>query len=185
MADQVIDARGDRFVAGNLALTGNGRELAFTSTGHCASTSTSSCKKTGWEERAVSPATAGGDLDSSRVLMRQKALRGASTGYINASMLSPDGSTLAVAVMHSGDKPNSDNISVVQASAITGKQLRVLYRMNTGNGAFYGFVTADPTGRFVLFDAGRTGGTVNGWVDQGRLRKLTPADGSNVFWETW
>jgi hypothetical protein len=57
--------------------------------------------------------------------------------------------------------------------------------MNTGNGAFYGFVTADPTGRFVLFDAGRTGGTVNGWVDQGRLRKLTPADGSNVFWETW
>jgi hypothetical protein len=36
-----------------------------------------------------------------------------------------------------------------------------------------------------LFDAGPTSATVNGWIDHGRLVRLTPADGSDVSWETW
>jgi hypothetical protein len=72
----------------------------------------------------------------------------------------------------------------VQFSA-TGRQLRVVYRMRTGNGFLYRFFGSDPSGRHLLLNAGPTSGTVNGWIDHGRLIRLKPADGSNVFYEVW
>jgi len=77
-------------------------------------------------------------------------------------------------------------IDVVEVSASTGAKLRLLFQENTGQGVFYRFVSADPSARFLLFDAGRpTGAIPNGWIDHGRLVPLTPADGSNVFYEAW
>ena len=48
------------------------------------------------------------------------------------------------------------------------------------------FFGADPSVRFLLLNVGPASGTsVNGWIDHGRLVRLTPADGSNVFYEAW
>ena len=47
-------------------------------------------------------------------------------------------------------------MAVDQVSAATGKRTRQLYRMNTGNGFSYQFVSADPPGCYVLFDVGTT-----------------------------
>jgi len=44
---------------------------------------------------------------------------------------------------------------------------------------------SDPSGRYLLLDVGPTSGTVNGWIDDGRLVQLTPANGTNVFDEAW
>jgi len=81
---------------------------------------------------------------------------------------------------------SADNImSVVQISAATGRQLSVRYQMDTGNGFSYRLFSSDPSGRYLLLDAGPSSGTVNGWIDNGRLVQLTPADGSNIFYEAW
>ena len=56
--------------------------------------------------------------------------------------------------------------------------------MRTGNGFFYRFLSSDPTGRYLLFDAGPASGTVNGWIDHGQLILLRPANGSNIAYET-
>ena len=100
-------------------------------------------------------------------------------------VINPGGATLAAAIVHSGRRLGSDSVSVVKYSAVNGRQLRVLYYLRTGNGFFYRFLSADPTGRYLIFNAGRTSGTLNGWIDHGRLITLTPANGSNIRYETW
>jgi hypothetical protein len=107
------------------------------------------------------------------------------TGYIDGAVISPDGSSVTVVEMNTpGGSP--DNImSVIQVSAATGRQLSVRYQMDTGNGFFYRFFSSDPSGRYLLLDAGPTSGTVNGWIDDGQLVQLTPANGTNVFYEAW
>lgn len=57
--------------------------------------------------------------------------------------------------------------------------------MNTGDGFSYRFLGTDPSASYVLFNAGPASGTVNGWIDHGRLIRLKPSNGSNVFYETW
>jgi hypothetical protein len=57
--------------------------------------------------------------------------------------------------------------------------------VDTGHGFSYQFFSADPSGRYLLLDAGPASGTVKGWIEDGRLIQLTPADGTNVFYETW
>jgi hypothetical protein len=135
--------------------------------------------------RAVGPAGQGGNLSNSRLLLRQSALVRLATGYIDGAVISPDGSSVTVVEMNMpGGSP--DNImSVVQVSAATGKPLSVRYHVDTGNGFSYQFFTSDPSGRYLLLDAGPSSGTVNGWIDDGRLVQLTPADGSNIFYEAW
>ncbi len=102
-------------------------------------------------------------------------------------MISPDGATLTVVALHSPrvrNKPGT--IDVVQVSASTGHQLRVLLQENTGTGVFYRLFSSDPTGRFMILDAGPPQGAIpNGWIDHGRLVLLKPADGSSVLPESW
>jgi hypothetical protein len=61
----------------------------------------------------------------------------------------------------------------------------LLYRLPTGNGFSYQFLSSDPTGRHLLFNAGPASETVNGWIDHGQLIRLKPASGSNIAYETW
>jgi hypothetical protein len=58
-------------------------------------------------------------------------------------------------------------VAVLQASAATGKKVRTLYRMPTGNGFLYRFFSADPAGRYLILDAGSSSASVNGWIDHG------------------
>jgi hypothetical protein len=177
------------FGAADLTFTSGGRELQFlgrTRCGQATGTTKARGAATCRELRAVSPAAAGGELDSSRLLLRLSALIRSPADYVNDVVISPDGSTLTAAVIHSRSRPHqSTSILIIKYSAATGRQLHVLYRMRTGNGFFYRFFGSDPTGRYLLFNAGPTSGTVNGWIDHGRLIRLKPADGSNVFYETW
>jgi hypothetical protein len=133
--------------------------------------------------RMVSTATPGGRLDGSRLLLPLSALLRTRGDYINDVIVSQDGATLTAAVMRSPDR-GPDQILIVRFSA-SGRQLRVLFQMRTGNGFLYRFVNADPSGRYVLFDAGPTTATVNGWIDHGRLVPLAPPDGSNLVNEAW
>jgi hypothetical protein len=169
------------FSAGDFTFTNNGRELEFLGAARCPQ-----AKRFGCEElRAVSPATAGGQLDSSRLLLRLSALARSHGEYIEPAIITTGGSTLTAAVQRNQNSVSSQSIWVVQYSAATGRQLRVLYRLPTGNGFSYGFLSSDPTGRHLLFNAGPASETVNGWIDHGQLIRLKPASGSNIAYETW
>jgi hypothetical protein len=170
-----------RFAISDLSLTSDGRELVFLAVTRCIQSPR--CEPTGQEVRALTSATSGGQLGSGQLLLQQSALSGLSAGYINAAVVSPDGSALTVVIMHSG--PQSDTASVVQFSAATGRQTRVLYQEPTGNGFSYQFFSLDPSGRYLLLDVGPTSGPVNGWIDHGQLAPLTPPDGGNIFYEIW
>jgi hypothetical protein len=168
--------------AADLTFTDNGAALEFVGLKKCAQgRGGTACE----ELRTVSPATAGGQLDSSHVLLPLSALATHPGDSVNDVVISPGGATLATAIVHSGRRPRSDSVSVVEYSAVDGRQLRVLYYLRTGNGFFYRFLGADPTGRHLIFNAGRTSGTLNGWIDHGRLISLRPANGSNIRYETW
>ena len=168
----------------DMSFTADGHELAFLGIPRCIK---GPCTPTGngEEVRAVSPAGQGGNLTNSRLLVRQSALVRLATGYIDGAVISPDGSSVMVVEMNT-PRGSADNImSVVQISAATGRQLSVRYQMDTGNGFSYRLFSSDPSGRYLLLDAGPSSGTVNGWIDNGRLVQLTPADGSNIFYEAW
>jgi hypothetical protein len=168
--------------AADLTFTDNGSALEFVGLNKCAlGRGGTACE----ELRTVSPAAAGGQLDSSHVLLPLSALATHPGDSVNDVVINPGGATLAAAIVHSGRRAGSSSVSVVQYSAVNGRQLRVLYHLRTGNGFFYRFLTADPTGRYLIFNAGRTSGTRNGWIDHGRLISLTPANGSNIRYETW
>jgi hypothetical protein len=161
---------------GTLSLTGDGRELVFTAT-PCFS----HCRFGVMELRAVSPAARGGRLDNSRVLLR---LPSPHRAYMTGAVISPDGATLTVVFVNTpGPGPGRESVSVVQFS--TGRRIRVLYQAPTGNGIYYGFFSSDPSRRYLLLNVGPTIGPVNGWIDQGRLVRLTPANGTNVLYEAW
>src|SRR5262249_29978097 len=86
------------FGVGHLSLTADGRELAFLGIPRCIR---GPCRPTGngEEVRAVSPAGQGGNLSSSRLLLRQSALVRLTTGYIDGAVISPDGSSVMVVEM--------------------------------------------------------------------------------------
>ncbi|MGH3158089.1 MAG: hypothetical protein ACRDNF_16140 [Streptosporangiaceae bacterium] len=92
--------------------------------------------------------------------------------------------SLIVAVVSGGATTNGGSVAVDQVSAATGRRTRQLFRMKTGNGFSYQYVSADPSGRYVLFDAGTTRTDVNGWIDHGKLVRLRPA-GNGVDYAAW
>jgi hypothetical protein len=170
---------------GDLVLARDGTELGFDTTVHCPKGVGNNCHN-GNQVRTITPATAGGELASSQVAFRQSELTGADTGYINDALLSPDGSAVDLTAIHSPNPASqATHILVLQVAVGQGQQPVVLYDMNTGNGMFYRSFSTDPTGAFPLVDFGPSGATRNGWIDDGKLVPLTPANGSGFFYETW
>jgi hypothetical protein len=169
------------FQGRQLSFSRDGRDLAFFGNAKCAKKG-SSCKSPGQAMVEVSAASAGGSIGKGRVVYTESAAGNPVFIYINDSFISPDGRTALATVV--GGKPLSASVSVVQISARTGKQVRVLYRMSTGNGFSYRLFSVDPTGRWMLLDAGPTTGMVNGWIDRGKLIPLKPS-GDNVILEAW
>jgi hypothetical protein len=79
-------------------------------------------------------------------------------------------------------------VTVDRIAVISGRALRVLYRTRTGTpyqGVFMRFFSSDPSGRYLILDAGQGNSRVNGWIDNGHLVPLTPANGNNANYETW
>jgi hypothetical protein len=175
-----------KFRLGDVSLTSNGRELAFETSPACLKGSAgATCRAPGQEERAVSGATAGGPLSRSRILVRQARLGSKSDDFLGDMFISPDGSAVLVDNVFSPAKPHQQGaVSVLTVSAATGRRTGVLYRRPIGMNWTDEFLSADPTGRFLLIDAGPARGPENGWIDHGKLIPLKPA-GSDVFYEAW
>jgi hypothetical protein len=168
----------------DLSLTSSGREVVFLTDPRCVPRNGDrKCHVAGGEEVRAFRATArGGQVNRSRLLFKQAALMRIDVGYINAAVVSPDGSLVTVAEV----SWPAQHVSIAQVSAATGKQVAVLYRLRTGNGFFYRTFSADPSARYFILAAGRSRGPIkNGWIDHGRLITLRPHDGSNVNWEVW
>ena len=173
-----------KYRVGDMSLTADGRELAFLTQPRCVPPAgASKCHVAGGQEvRALSVTAKGGQVSHSRLLVKQSSLMRIVVGYINAAVISPDGSRVAVAEV---GWP-AGNISVVQVSAATGKQVSVVYRLHTGDGFSYRAFAADPSVRYFILAAGPPDGAIpNGWIAHGKLHRLRPFDGGNVFWEVW
>ena len=170
--------------AGDLSLTADGRELVYLGTPRCIG---GHCKPTGHgqEIRAVSPAAAGGQLSSSRLLVRQATFGRLASTYLDGAIVSADGSSVDVLKMLSpGRGPTI--VSVIKVSSARGRPLRILYRVNTGNGFSFQTFSSDPSRGYLILVAGPPGGSIpNGYIYHRHLVPLAPADGSNVSYETW
>lgn len=145
-----------------------------------------------WE---ISGVTAGGALHRGRPLLRQSARY----PYIASAVISPDGQTITALVMHGqvqrqapGTVPGK--LAVVQISASSGRQLRVLYQRPLGPTSQW-TLSPDATGSHWLlagFDSYGNGDGppdqmnkgYNGWISNGRLIPLQPATGS-IAGEAW
>jgi hypothetical protein len=173
-----------RYPVGDMSLTADGRELVFLTQPRCVrGQHAPKCHVSGGEEvRALSPADRGGQVSSSRLLVKQSSIMRLAIGYINAAVISPGGSLVTVAEV---GWP-AGFVSIAQVSAATGKQVRFVYRMHTGNGFSYSTFSADASVRHFIIAAGPAGGPIsNGWINHGRLIRLQPHDGRNVSWEVW
>lgn len=174
------------YPAYDLSFTANGKELAFLSQPRCVKREGApKCHVNGGEEvRAVSHPATGGQLASSRLLLRQSSVMSLAVGYINGAVISPDGRTVILAEV----SWPFGYISIARASVATGKQVGVLYREHTGDGFSYRLFGSDPSRRFFLLVAGpaRSGeaGLINGGIGDGRLFRLKPR-GEDVYQEAW
>jgi hypothetical protein len=175
------------YPVGSVSLTANGQVLAYLSQPRCIHAKNGpKCRVGGGEEiRAVSHAADGGNLSDSRLLLRQSRIMRLSTGFINDVVISPDGSTLTLAIVGNvSGLPRPSSVSIAQVPVTGSRRLHYVFRMRTGNGFSYQFVAADPSVRHFLFDAGPTSGAVFGWVNHGRLVRLKPV-GDSLFFGAW
>jgi hypothetical protein len=150
-----------------LSLTSDGRELVFTGApclgvGRCSSPATI---------MAVSPATGGGSLASARVIAGDESLQ-------TFAAVSPDGSTVTVLTALPGSA-----LTVRRISARTGRVLQTLYSRSVTGSITVGFLSADPTGRYLIVNATVAGQNVNGWLRSGRLIPLQFS--GSLYSEAW
>jgi hypothetical protein len=173
------------FSADDLSLSRDGQELAIAGARYCPEGG-HACHSSGPAMYEVSHATKGGDLGTGRLVYKQAQVTSSPDGQFINSYLSPDGRTAITSVVSGDGRPGSGYVSVVLVSASTGKPIRTLYKLPTGKSFFYWFVTMDPTGKYILFNAGPNGeNTRNGWIDNGKLVPLKPAIGTKVAYEAW
>jgi hypothetical protein len=79
-------------------------------------------------------------------------------------------------------------LTVARIPVGTAQQPRVLYQVHSGTrfqGIFERLFSSDPSGRYLILDAGAGSARVNGWIDHGRLVPLAPANGNIPEYEAW
>jgi hypothetical protein len=122
--------------------------------------------------RSIRIASGGGKLSSGLLLLSQSARY----PVIVAALAGPDGSRLSVLVL-SGHLNASGEWSRVAVEHVTigGSLLGVDYRAATrgvGGKPDWTWLSADPSGRYLLFSYQAAGGFVTGWIGQGRVHLL-------------
>jgi hypothetical protein len=176
------------FAIDGLSWTADGRELAYLaewtdvqllgkpSGPMCDSSSGGPAQE---EVRGLITAGHGGRLNSGPLLLRRA---GTNLRELAAAIITPDGSAIT-AVVTSYTAPRFSTF-VVRISAITGKQLSVLYRVGLLGPVPVRYISSDPSGRYLLLSVGERNITRNGWIDNGRLLPLKPA-GSVISLGAW
>ena len=149
------------------------------------------------EVRALDPASGGGRVDSGRLLL----VRTSREAYPVQALISPDGATLTTVMLQGkvlGNRQISgvvpQDLFVARISAADGQPLTVLYYRRLGdtsevNGApDFLALGQDASGQHFLLNIGLCVGKctdgANGWIHDGRLVPLPPADGREAD-ETW
>ena len=139
----------------------------------------------------LDPASRGGLLTSGRRLFSLPA-----GPYLPQVVISRDGTTLTALSLRANRAGTPEHLSVEQISVTTGKLSGVLYSQDLGRAAAAKgqpaylnpiSLSADASGQhWMLFCDGsaQCGAGLNGWIDNGRLVPLQPADGS-VASEAW
>lgn len=122
--------------------------------------------------RSLRVASGGGTLSSGLLLLRQSARY----PVIVAAAAGPDGSDLSLLVL-SGRVNASGEWSRVAVEHVTinGSLRGVDYRAATrgvGGRPDWTWLSADPTGRYLLFSYQATAGFVTGWIGQGTVHLL-------------
>jgi hypothetical protein len=156
----------------DISLTADGQRLVFLTQPQCFQTG---CATHGGQQMRVvnHPASGGGQLNSARVLVRLNSVLRLSLASVMDAVISPDGSTLTLAVMGTlSGNPRPDSMSVVQIPASGQRRLHFVYRLPQGDS--FSFFSADPPGRHFLLGTGRPSGPLDGRIDDGRLIPLRP-----------
>ena len=171
----------------DLSFTRDGSELAVNESRCHRGRYESDCNGSSSTEqvRAYSPAARPGSLNAGRVLLRPSSLAPRGTSLLDA-FITPDGSALT-AYLNKCPRHGTCTETAVRIP-LAGGPVQVLYRVRSGTsyaGVFERFFGTDPTGRYLILDAGAGKARVNGWIDHGRLRPLTPANGDDVAYESW
>jgi hypothetical protein len=177
-----------------LSLTSNGQELVFTGLPCLAVPRCTSAVSV----LAVSPAAQGGSLAGARVIVPRR-------GWPSVAMISPDGSVLCSLGLEAepripGSTAPLEYFAIFTCSSVkTGNLVGEGYLSRPDHGAAaVGFVTADPSGQYLIVHAitGRT--SINGWIrenpatfnqDPGNMppARLIPlkGNGAAIAIETW
>lgn len=171
----------------NLSFTRDGRELVVLEARCHRGRYQDSCNgNADMQVRAYRLPSRGGSLESGQVLLQQSALKPPGT-WLSHAFINPDGSAVT-AVLTTCPRHGTCTLSVVRISVAAGRVLRVLYRVRTGTpfeGVFERFFSSDPSGRYLILDAGAGNARVNGWIDHRRLVPLVPANGNAASYEVW
>jgi hypothetical protein len=157
----------------DVSLTADGQRLVFLTAPQCFQTGCTT-RGSGQQMRViVNPGSGGGQLNSAGLLIDlDSALRSSNAGVM-AAVVSPDGSTLALAVMGTlTGKPSPDSVSVVQIPASGHGRLHFVYRLPQGDA--FSFFSADPAGSHFLLGTGTPNGPLAGRINDGRLIPLRP-----------
>ena len=187
-----VGAPGPWFSVDSLSWTSDDRELVVLGEWCRTAASPETCPRGSRtaEVRALNPASHGGWVDSGRLLLRQSAR----FPYPVQALISPDGATITAVVLRgrvvgssqiSGSIP--EDLSVVRVSVATGQPVAVLYQRRLGdtsevNGApDFLALSQDASGQHFMLNIGLCAGHctdgANGWIHDGRLVPLRPADG--------
>jgi hypothetical protein len=175
------------FELGRMSLTGNGKELAVDAQARCVTQKkTFRCKATGGEQvRAFDIAGAGGKIGEGRVILRQSAIMRPSADNLLGAFISLDGTSITLTEAGTDGPGSAGFVEVLRVSATNSRDRHTIFRLRTGNGWSNQVLTADPSQRHLILVAGPGLRTLNGWIDHGRLRPLTPKAGNDISQETW
>jgi hypothetical protein len=161
-----------------ISLTADGERLAFLTKPQCFRAKNGPrCAAIGGQQvRLIDHAAGGGQLNTARVLVRLDSVLNLSAATVMAAVISPDGSTLTLAVGGNlSGKQLPDSVSIVQVPATGHGMHRLVYRLAAGDGYGYSYFSADPSVRHFLLGAASQSQIVQGRIAHGRLIHLKPA----------
>ena len=156
----------------DISLTADGQRLVFLTSPQCFQTG---CTTHGGQQVRViiRPASGGGQLNSAGVLVNLNRVPRLSSAGVMDAVISPDGSTLTLAVMGTlTGKPSPESVSVIQIPASGQRRLRFVYRLPQADA--YSFFSADQPGSHFLLGTGTQNGPLDGRIDNGSLIPLRP-----------
>jgi hypothetical protein len=156
----------------DISLTSDGQNLVFLTQPQCFQ---AGCTTHGGQQLRVitHPGSGGGQLNSAAVLVQLDSVLRLSSAAVMDAVISPDGSTLTLAVMGTlSGKPSADSVSVVQIRASGQRRPRFVYRLRQADA--FSFFSADPRGSHFLLGTGTPDGPLDGRIDNGGLIPLRP-----------